>query len=815
MLKLPTALRYPVRALLREPVFILTVLLVLALGIGGTTAVFTVVDEILFSALPYDDPDHLAMIWEANSSQPEPAGSHIPAARENFDAWRKQSRSFKAIEGYRQTSLNLTGTGRPEHLAAARSTPGLLSIFGVRPMRGRLFLSQDAMPGNNRVVLLSYSFFKSHFETIQPLGQKLLLDGIPYVVIGVLPQNFHLPNILQGLFEFKPDLWIPLPPSSASDPPMTPRWRNLLTYARLNPGVSISQARLEMKGIAARLAQENPNLNSGYSANVFSLHYEDTDPDLRRALYVLWTTVTFVLLLGCGNLTGLMVLRNARRKKDIAIITALGASRSHLVKTIIFEGLLLTFVGSLLGIAASFGGLRLIVALKPGQIHSLERIALNGHSFLFTTLLFAGVTLLICLLPAWLGTRGDLVPALKQDGGSGIGGRHRFPVRSIFVSVQVAIALTLAISSLLLLRSFHSLLKVNTGFGAEHSLTAHLTLPNARYGAVNDRAQFCARLLENLRSLPEVESASLIDNMPLYAIRYAPFEVEGRPVTKPGDAPIADYANVRPGFFETMRIPIRAGRTFADQDTETDAGKVVIINETLARKMWPSQNPVGIHIRSLDGGTGRWATIVGVVRDFVQFNVDTPARPELFWPAKQLSSMTVVVRTGGNPSGIVPLLEKTIWNIDKDEPIADVQTLEEILANSRTQTRFNTVSISVFAALGILLAVVGVYGLIAYLVSSQTRDLGIRLALGAQRSHIFLSLLRQTLPFVFAGLLLGLTLSFIASRVMDTLVFGISATDPLTYVAASLMILALMFLTFLIPARKATHLPPTLAMRLE
>jgi putative ABC transport system permease protein len=804
-----------VRTLSREPVFALTVILVLALGIGTTTTIFTVVDEVLLRALPYGDPDRLAMIWESNSSQPEPAGSHIPAARENFDAWRKQSRSFVSIEGYRQTNFNLTGTGRPGHLDVARATPGLLSMLGVRPMRGRLFLSQDAMSGNNRVVIVSYSFFKSHFETIEPLGQKLLLDGIPYVVIGVLPQKFHLPNILQGLFEFKPDLWIPLPPISASDPPMAPKWRNLLTYARLNSGVSISQARLEMKGIAARLAQENPNLNSGYSANVFSLRYEDTDPDLRRALYILWTTVTFVLLLGCGNLAGLMLLRNARRKKDIAIIAALGCSRSHLLKTIMFEGLLLTFVGSLLGIAVSFGGLRLIVALKPGQIHSLERIALNGHSFLFTMLLFAGITLVICLFPAWLGTRGDLVTALKQGGESGIGGRRRFPVRSVFVSIQVGIALTLAISSLLLLRSFHRLLEVNTGFGTEHSLTAHLTLPNARYGAVNDRTQFCARLLESLRSLPQVESASLIDNMPLYAIRYAPFEVEGRPVTKAGDAPIADYANVTPGFFETMRIPIRAGRTFADQDKETDAGKVVIINETLARKMWPGQNPVGIHIRSLDGGTGPWATIVGIVGDFVQFNVDTPARPELFWPANQFSNMTVVVRTGGDPSSIAPVLEKTIWNIDKDEPIADVQTLEEILANSRSQTRFNTASISVFAGLGILLAVVGVYGLIAYVVSSQTRDLGIRLALGAQRSHIFRSLLRQTLPFVFAGLLLGLTLSFIASRVMNTLVFGISATDPLTYVAASLMILALMFVTFLIPAWKATHLPPTLAMRQE
>lgn len=812
---MPTALRYTIRALLREPVFVLTVTIVLALGIGATTTIFTIADEVFLTALPYSDPDHLAMIWESNSSQPEPAGSHIPAARANFDVWRKQSQSFEAIEGYRQTSFNMTGSGRPEHLDVAHATTGLLTMFGIQPVRGRLFLSEDAIPGHNRVVILSYAFFKTHFETIEPLGQKLLLDGVPYVVIGILPRDFHLPNILQGLFEFKPDLWIPLAPITAADPPMAPKRRNLLTYARLNPGISISQARVEMKNIAARLAQENPSLDSGYSANVFSLHYEDTDPELRRALYVLWATVAFVLLLACTNLVGLMLLRNAKQKKDIAIIAALGASRTQLVKTLMFEALTVTLTGSLLSIAAAFGGLRLIVALKPGQIHSLDRIALNGHSFIFTSLMFAGVTLLIGLLPAWLVTRGDLITTLKQGGEPGIVGKRRFPIRSIFVSIQVGIALTLAISSLLLLRSFHQLLNVNTGFGTEHSLTAHLTLPNAHYGAVNDQARFCARLLESLRSLPQVESVSLIDNMPLYAIRYAPFEVEGRPMTKPGDAPIADYANVTPDFFETMRIPIRTGRTFADQDTETDAGKVVIINETLARKMWPGQNPVGTHIRSLDGGTGQWATIVGVIGDFVQFNVDTPARPELFWPAKQFSSMTVVVRTGGDPSSGAPVLEKTIWNIDKDEPIADVQTLEEILANSRSQTRFNTVSISVFAGLGILLAVVGVYGLISYIVSSQTRDLGIRLALGAQRTHIFLSLLGQTLPFVFAGLILGLTLSFIASRVMNTLVFGISATDPLTYAAASLMILALMFLTFLIPARKATHLPPTLTMRQE
>jgi putative ABC transport system permease protein len=468
-----------------------------------------------------------------------------------------------------------------------------------------------------------------------------------------------------------------------------------------------------------------------------------------------------------------------------------------------------------MGVLAAYGGIRLVVALKPGDMHAVERIVLDTHGLVFATLTFAVVVSLVALLPAWLTSRGDLSIALKQGPGLRITAKPRSLNRSILVSAEVAIALILAIGSTLLVRSFQRLLQVNPGFASQHILTAHLSLPFPRYSRSEDQTRFCDRLVQGLRSLPQVEAASLIDNLPLYAIHYAPFEIEGRPAAQPGDAPTADYANLTPNFFQTMGIPLRSGRLFTDADVQDDAGKVVIVNETLAHKLWPHEDPVGRHIRSLGGAPTPWATIVGVVGDFVQFNVDTPPRPELFWPAKQMRDMSVVVKTTGDPWIVSAAVKKTVWEVDKDQPISDVQTVEQILRHSTSQARFNMWFLTIFAGLGILLALVGVYGLISYLVSSRIRDIGIRLALGAQKKHVFLSLLRQTLPFVAIGIALGLGLSALFAKLMSGLLFHIAALDPVTYAIAPVAIFALMLLAVLFPARKATEVHPASVLRQE
>lgn len=805
---------YATRALLREPAFAILVILVLALGIAANTTIYTVIESM--SSLPYSNPGRLVMLWESNLSQPEPAGSHMPAARNNFDAWRKDTRSFETLEAYRQVSFNLTGLQIPEHLDAARATAGFFRAFGVEPIIGRTFLPEDEVPGHDHVVVITQSFATTHFPDSTPLGQVLHLDDVAYSIIGVLPREFHLPNYMRGLVEYRPVIWAPLLPITTSDPPIAAKRRNLLVYARLRRETSFSEAGAEMRTEAARLARENPALNTGYGAKVYSLDLENTDPNLKRAMHLLWAAVAVVLLLSCANLGNMMLLRTLKRKKEIAIMIALGAKRSDLIRTTTAEALVLSVLGAILGMAAAFAGVRLIVALKPGDIKGIERVVVNGHSLLFTAVLLIGVVTLVALIPAWLASRGDLTSALKQGAGVAVMAKPRSFSRTMLAGAEIAIALVLAIASTLLVRSFTRLLLVNTGFGTKQILTAHLSLPQRRYSKVQDRTSFCDRLIEALRSLPQVESASLIDHLPLYEIRYAPFEIEGQPHARLGDAPISDYANVRPDFFSTMRIAMLSGRSFTDDDTKESADKVVIINETMARKFWPNRNPVGTRLRSLDGFVGDWATIVGVVADVIQFTVQSPARPELFWPASHMTSMSIVVRTRTDPLSAGPALQKTVWEVDKDQPISDVQTLTQILdENSISQARFNMGALGLFAVIGILLAIVGVHGLISYVVSSRTKEIGIRLALGAQKKDVFSSLLRQTLPFALLGVLLGVALSLVGNKLINNLLFGITALDPLTYVLSPLAFLVVILLTLILPAWRATRVQPATVLRQE
>lgn len=814
-MRLLLGLRYPVRGLLSEPTFALIVILVLGLAIGSTATIFAVIDEILLSALPYREASRLVMIWEANPAQPEPAGTHIPTARENFDRWRANNQGFEAIEAYRLGGFNLTGLRIPEHVDSAVSTSGLLSLFGVHPLLGRTFLPEDETAGGHEVAILSYKLYATHFVGRNPVGQKLLLDGVPYVVIGVLPKDFHLPNIMRGILEYKPDVWVPLPPITASDPPTASRRRGLVVYARLKPDVPLSRAQAQMKDLAARLVNEDSALNSGYSVNVFPLEFENTAPDLRRALYILWAAVALVLLLACMNVASLMVVRGLSQQKDLGIMAALGARRGDLLAAVLVQGIMLSLGGGVLGVIAAYGGLKAVAVLKPAQIHSVERLVVDGHALLFVGCLVLFSSCLVGLIPAWLVSRGDLTGALKKSRGMAIAGKSGSWSRSWLVVGEVAMASTLAIGATLLVRSFQRLLRVDPGFESQRVLTAHLVLPQSRYHDSAAQAQFSQRLLDDLRTIPRVEAASIIDNMPLYSIRYTPFEVEGRRVVNAGDAPMADYANLTPGFFETMGIRMKSGRAFTAEDAEPDGAKVVIVNEALARKLWPTEDAVGKHIRSLATSTEPWATVVGVVGDFAQFRVGAPARPEMFWPAKQFTNMSVTVRTAGDSSLMSSGLQKTIWEIDKDEPVSDIQTIETILSDSTSQARFNMAALTTFAGIGILLAVIGVYGLISYLVSSRTRDIGIRYALGAQRKHVLRSLLGQTFPFVAVGLGIGIALSVWCSKIMTQVVFGIAALDPITYIFASLGILVLMLIAVLVPALQAGKVSPGIVLRQE
>lgn len=807
MRKRLSPLLYSIRSLSHEPLLSLTLVALLGFGIAASTTIFTVMDQVLLAPLPYRDPARIVMLWETNPKFPEPAGSHIPAARDNFDAWRRDTHSFEAIEAYQQASSNLTGLGSPEHLNVARCTAGFFSMLGVRPQEGRTFLSEAEAEGQNHVVLLSDPFFRKHFQDSDPLGRVLLLNGIPYTIIGLLPKNFHLPNIFQGLSEYKPDVWVPLPPISANDPPLASRRRNLLVYARLKENYSITSAFVEMKSEGQRRAQDNPALNSGYSVTVYSLAFENTDPTLRRTLYILSLAVVLVLLLISINVSGLIFLRSKARQKDTAIMAALGARRQDLIMTAAAPALVLTSLGALLGVAGAYAGTRLVVWLKPSDINAVERIAVNANSIIFTTFVLSILLALIAYLPAWSTGRIDLTLVLKDRDASSATKRGSFQW-SFLISAEIAIALILTIGSLLLVRSVHRLLAVNPGFQSDHILTAHVSLPQPRYSSPDDQLRFCSRLLEGLHSLPQVRQAGLIDNMPLYAIHYAPFEIEGHPALQPGDTPTADYANITPGFFETMSIHPRAGRLFTETDAQDTTAKVVIMNETLAHALWPHEDPLGKRIRSVTTGHSEWATVVGIVADFVQFNVSTPPRPELFWPARGMSDMTIALNTNVPPLSMSAALKQAVWQVDSEEPITDVQSMNDILRHSTSQARFNMEFLTVFAGLGIFIGLVGVYGLMSYLVTSRMREMGIRFALGAKTKDVAFSLLHQMFPCVAMGTIAGLGIAFLVGKLMRKLLFGIAPTDPLTYVIAPIAIFTLMSIAGAFPLKRATQADP-------
>lgn len=810
------SLLHSFRFLSRNPTFAAPTIVVLSLGIAANTSVFTLIDELLINPFPYRDPNRLVMTWESNPTFSAVAADRVPAAWTNFDAWRTRSHSFEAIEAFQiRLGYNLTGLRTPERLTAAQATAGFFKMLGVNAAQGRTFLSGDDAPGAHHTVILTHAFSSNHFGNSSPLGKPLLLDSVPYTIIGVLPPEFHLPALDEGISEYKPDIWVPLTTVTAADQPRMAKWRRLRVCARLKQDISVSQARAEMKTIAERLAQENPDLDRGYSVNVFPIQVENTNPDLRNDLHIFALAALLMLFLACTNLAGLTLVQVSDRKQEFGLMTALGASRWALISPILSQSIILALIAGVFGFLTSFMGVHLIAVLKPTNITAPERLALNWQTFVFSMSVALMTVLIFGLIPAWLTAHSDLSEVLKSHS------RRRTrpsPIRSIFVSVQIALALTLAIAAILVVRSFQNVLRIDLGYHVQHVLTAHVALSPQRYTTPEDRIRFCQQLREKLQSLPGVESVALVDNMPLYTIQYTTFEIEGRTVAEPNGRPSADFANVTPNFFHTMSVPLRQGRLFTDQDAEFDPPNAAIVNEALARQFWPNSSPVGSHIRRVpvSGSPGPWHTVIGVVSDFRQFNVETPARPELFWPSKGFSSMGVVLRTAGDdPDTLSSALQQAVWTVDHDEPIADVQTLDQIVNDFNSQRRFNMLALGSFAGIGILLTLVGMFGLISSLISSQTKDIGIRFALGAQRAQVCLSLLRPSLIPVFTGIITGLLFSCLAKRLISAILFQTSPLDPLTYLFTPTVLLLILILTSIAATRRAARIDPAAVLRQE
>ena len=811
--------RFGLRALAKNRGFAAVAILTLALGIGANTALFSVVNAVLLRPLPFPAPDRLVTFWTFNHSRNIERGIASPA---DFADWREQSHSFEEMSAWRTWFYNIRAGADAEQVWGVRTSANYFQLLGVTAALGRTFLPEEEQPGRDQVAILSYGLWQRMLGgDPAAIGRPIDIDGEPFTVVGILPADFNFFGTRRSF-----DVWMPY----AFDHENPKRDdRSVIVYARLRPGATIPAAQADLAAIAGRLAQEYPETNRGWGVQVVSL-YESQVTRLRPALLLLLAAVGVVLLIACSNVANLLFARASARQKEIAIRTALGASRPRLIRQLLTESALLGLIGGGFGVALAFWGLALLRPLPPahglGAIPRIDSAQIDFRvlAFALAISLFTGI--LFGLAPAFQATGGDLNDALKEAGRSSGGGRRGIRLRDLLVVSQVALALTLLIGAGLLMRSFFKLLDVDPGLDPHNVLTAQVWLPEARYPVSRRVPEFYDQVLARLAHLPGVQSVSAIDFLPLSGWGDAvDFAIEGRPAPQPEQIPNSQYRVIAGAYFQTMGIPILAGRAFDRRDT-ADAPGTVIISEAVARRYWPRGDAIGQHIRLMfSPAKAPWRpeahdsplTIVGIAGEIKEPEWGVEDFGEIYLPQQQNASrlMRLVVRTATDPSSLAPAVRNEVVAIDAEQPVTEMKTMEQFLSEAVFQRRLSMILLSLFATLALTLAAVGIYGVISYAVGQRTHEIGIRVALGARPSDVVRLVTWHGMRLALAGVAVGLVLAFALTRTLASQLYGISAIDAPTFVAVPLLLAAVALAACYIPARRASRIDPLVALRHE
>jgi putative ABC transport system permease protein len=799
-------IRYAFRNLIKRPSFTLIAVLTLGLGIGANSAIFSAIHSLLLQPLPFPELERIVAVWDKMPSR-DVQRNEVTMA--NYLDWRAQNQSFEQLALYRWWNVNLTGIDPPERIQGFLVTANFIDVTGLKPIMGRTFREEENQPGKDAVAIISYSLWQRRFGGDPDIINKTItLNSVQRTVVGVMPEHFNYPK---GGEVYAP---IALSPELMGNRTS----HSFYVIGRLKPGVSIESSQADIDNITARLEKQYPQANTGWGANVYPI-VADTVRKYDTPIWITMGFVGFVLLIACANIANLMLARASGRHKEIALRAALGASRWRIMRQLLTESLTVALIGGVFGVLVGFWWIDALRYSNPGEAAKFAagwyQLGMNVPVLLFTLTLSIVSGVVFGLVPALQVSKPNLNDALKKGSRQTSAGSHR--LRSSLVVFEVALSLVLLVGAGLAVRSFLTLVKMNPGFDADNLLTANLVLPPAKYREESQREAFYSDLVQRVKSTPGVESAGAVNYLPLAGGNSSDaFLIEGEPEPQPGQEHEGRYRVATPDYFQTMRIPIVKGRGFTAQD-KAGAPPVVIVNETMARKHWPGQDAIGKRIRFY-GPPERapWLEIVGVVED-VTHELNEPITAEYYLPYAQDSwtAMVLVARTTVEPTSLAGAIRQHVWAIDKDQPVFDVRSMQQVWSLSASLYSFSSVTLGIFAGIALLLASIGIYGVMAFAVSQRTQEIGIRMALGASAPDVLKLVLKHGMKLGLLGIIIGLAGAWALTRFMKTLLVGVEATDLVTFAVVSACLFAAALLACYLPARRATKVDPLIALRYE